>query len=128
MFRSYRINGMKIQYRPYFFSATQNDLVLKAINVGTKMDISAAQVVPVPLPEYRAALDARVYDPTKPFKRYYHVRKWASGKEINWRDTSQALTNTYGNATPDCMTCFEMDTVGVANGALMGSVMVTYYV
>lgn len=119
---------MKLQYRPYFYSMATTNVLLKAVTCGTKMDLFAAQAVPVPLNDYRAALDARVYDPMRPFKRYYHIRKWASGKEINWRDTAQASLNAYGNASPDCMTNIEIDTGGFNNGDLIGSVFVTYYV
>lgn len=128
MFRSYKITGMKLQYRPYFYSAGTADIVIKAITCGTKMDINAAQAVPVPLYDFRASLDAKTYNPQRGFSRFYHISKWASGKEINWRNTAEALTDTYGDATPDCMTCFEVDTIGLNDGFLMGSVLVTYYV
>lgn len=87
MFRSYKITGMKLEYRPHFFSIGTSDVSIKSITVGTKMDIEGAIAVPVPLAEFRASLDAKQYDPMKPFKRYYHVARWAKGREINWRTT-----------------------------------------
>ena len=62
------------------------------------------------------------------FKRFYHVAKWAKTKQVDWRDTDLASSNTYGDTTPDCVTAFELDTLGYADGTLIGSVMVTYYV
>jgi len=128
MFREYKITGVKLEYRPYFFSAGTDNLFMKAITCGTKMAINGIQAVPVPLFDFRASLDAKTYDPQRPFKRYYHVSKWGSQHEINWRNSADALLNVYGNASPDCMTCMELDCGGYADGALIGSVMVTYFV
>lgn len=106
MFRTYKITGMKLEYRPYFFQSTTSDLVLRSLTCGTIMDIQAAQAIPAQLNEFRASLDAKQYDPMKPFKRYYHVSRWAKGVNIGWRSCDTAAANGYGNATPDCITNF----------------------
>lgn len=64
----------------------------------------------------------------KPFKRYYHLSRWGKGREINWRTTTSASTNVYGNATPECLTCLQVDTVGIGVGTAVAAVRVTYYV
>ena len=127
MFREYKLTGMKLEYRPYSLNISTQDVILKAITCGTVMAVNGAVVMPLALSQYRASLDAKTYNPNRNFKRYYHLTKWGAGKEINWRNCSDASGNVYGNATPDAITCFEMDTLGLANGALMGSIMVTYY-
>lgn len=91
------------------------------------MDIEGPIAVPTPLSQFRAALDSKEYDPMKPFKRYYHISRWAKGREINWRTTVNASANTYGNATPECLTCLQVDTVGYGVGDAIGAVRVTYY-
>lgn len=63
----------------------------------------------------------------KPFKRYYHVSKWARGVDIGWRTCANAIANVYGNNTLDCITSFNLTTVGFVNGGLVGSIRVTYY-
>lgn len=129
MFRTYKISSVKFEYRPYFFSAGNGSaLSLKSINMGTKMDIVGAQAIPVPLSDYRASLDAKQYDPTKPFKRFYHIGRWAKGRDIGWRNCSEALLNNYGNTSTDCITAMELDCTGYADGALIAAVRVTYYV
>lgn len=127
MFKSYKITGLKLEYRPYFFGLGASDVVMREIICGTKMAIDGVQPVPVPLSEFRASLDAKSYDPMKPFKRYYHVSKWARGVDIGWRTCANAVANVYGNNTLDCMTSFNLTTVGFANGGLVGSIRVTYY-
>lgn len=68
-----------------------------------------------------------MYNPTRPFKRYYHVKKWAAQKDVNWRSTDKALANSY-SGYPDCTTQVRMETAGFADDSLVGRVTVTYYV
>lgn len=91
------------------------------------MDIEGAIAVPTSLQNFRAALDSKEYDPQKPFKRYYHIGRWAKGRDINWRTCFNASNNSYGNATPECLTCLQIDTVGYGVGDAIGAVRVTYY-
>lgn len=126
MFRSYKITGLKIEYRPYMFQLTNAGM--KSVLCGTTMDHSGAWAVPAPIQVFRASLDSKEYDPSRPFKRYYHISRWAKGRDINWRTTDDANTNQYGNATPDCITSIRVDCSGFAAGQLIGAVKATYYV
>lgn len=42
MFRSYKISGMKLEYRPHFYGLGTTDVSMKSLTVGTKMDIEGA--------------------------------------------------------------------------------------
>jgi len=126
MFRSYKITGLKIEYRPYMFQLTNAGM--KSLICGTTMDHNGAWAVPAPVSVFRASLDSKEYDPSRPFKRYYHIGRWAKGRNISWRTTDEANTNTYGNATPDCITSLHIECNGFAAGNLIGSVRATYYV
>jgi len=129
MFKAYKVIGLKLEYRPFFFSAGGGaGLAMKSINVGTTMDVVGAYAMPPAFNTYRASLDFKEFDPQRPFKRYYHIAKWASGKEINWRTTAEANVNAYGNATPDCVTNMSLDCNGFAAGNPIGSVRATWYV
>lgn len=114
MFRSYKITGLRIEYRPYMFQLTNAGM--KSILVGTTMDHSGAWAVPAPISVFRASLDSKEYDPTRPFKRFYHVGRWAANRSINWRTTDEANVNAYGNTTPDCITSLHVDCTGFAAG------------
>lgn len=120
MFRAYKITGLKLEYRPYEFSTGTFDSIIKAVTVGTVMDVVGAVAVPIPLSQFNSSLDTKEYSPGKPFKRFYHISRWSKGREINWRTTQEALANTYGTATPDCMTCLQVDSAGFGNGVAMG--------
>jgi hypothetical protein len=85
MFREYKITGMKLVYRPYDLNIRTTDVVLKPITCGTIMGQIGAFSAPADVDEFRASLDAKLYSPLRGFKRYYHLSKWGSGKEINWR-------------------------------------------
>jgi len=128
MFKSYKVMGLKLEYRPYFFSSGPNAISLRSLAVGTTMDVVGAYALPAPRNTYRAALDFKEYNPQRAFKRYYHIARWASGKEINWRTTREATANAYGNNTPDCVTNVNMDVSRFAAGTPIGIIKATWYV
>jgi len=79
MFKSYKITSAKVEYKPYYFSAgNAATIAMKSINSGTTMDVVGAFVAPAALNTFRAALDAKEYDPQRPFKRFYRISKWAN--------------------------------------------------
>jgi len=49
MFKSYKITGLKLEYRPYFFGLGASDVVMKEIICGTKMAVEGAPQIPVPV-------------------------------------------------------------------------------
>lgn len=76
MYREYYVSSVKIEYRPTHFDAgNAPGFVLKTINCGTAMD--RLIVYPLNDTEFRAALDSKVYDVSRPFKRFYRVSKYA---------------------------------------------------
>lgn len=71
MYREYYISSMKIEFRPVHLDAgNAGSLSLNSLVSGTTMDRMAAEFL-------EGALDYKAYDPTRPFKRFYRVAKYA---------------------------------------------------
>lgn len=95
------------------------------LHSGTEMNANADFVVSTG--DIRGSIDYKTYDPKRPFKRYYHIAKWASSKEIDWRTTASAMTNAYAD-TIDSQTLIRMETLNAQNNLILGRVTVTYYI
>lgn len=86
---------MKIQYRPAILDAGNNNgYSIAPIDCGTAMDRLIAY--PVAINEYYGALDFKVYDPKRPFSRFYKVSKYANTKLIKYRGTADAIAGAGG--------------------------------
>lgn len=104
MYREYYISSVKMEFRPVHLDAgNSNGFSLMQFFSGTTMDRIQAEPV-------TGALDYKAHDPTRPFKRFYRVFKYAKQKSLVWRSANDALTGTAGsfNVLPDCVTTFFM--------------------
>lgn len=101
--------------------------MVKGISCGTYMNYSGVALPnPLPLVNWRGAKDFKVFDSNKPFKRYYNINKWNRLNDISWRETADAITNTYAWDYSDCVTCLQADTIGLP-GVALGVFKITYY-
>lgn len=114
MWRSYKITGLKLEYRPYMFQLTNAGM--KSVLVGTTMDINGAYATPAAVNTFRASLDSKEYAPQRTFKRFYNIGRWAASRTIGWRLTELATVNSYDNTTTDCVTNLRVDCSGFAAG------------
>lgn len=95
MFREYFVSSMKIQYRPNILDAgNAGSFSISPIDCGTAMDRLIAY--PIPINEYYGALDFKVYDPKRPFSRFYKVSKYANTKLVKFRGTADAIAGAGG--------------------------------
>jgi len=69
------------------------------------MNYDGGAANPINLPEYRGALDFKVYSPDRPFKRFYRVGAWSTRNDISWRLTVDALNDVWSWGNADCFTC-----------------------
>lgn len=103
MYREFKITGMKIEYKPTIINGGTVDFSISPLVTGTMMNNIGGY--PIAPNQYSGALDSKTMDASKPFKRYYHVGKWAKGQSFNvWRDTAAAIVNNQGgyNTLPNC--------------------------
>lgn len=102
MYREYWVSSAKFEYRPVKIDGGANSYTLSPILCGTGMD--RLNLTPIVTTEFRAALDFKLYDPTKGFKRFYRVAKYANSKLIKWRSTNDATNGPNGgfNTLPNC--------------------------
>lgn len=104
MYREYYVSSFKIEYRPLRFDLGNGNVPVSMapITVGTAMD--RLNLVPIAPVEFRSALDSKLYDPNRSFKRFYRVAKYANTKLIKWRSTTDALTGATGlfYTLPNC--------------------------
>jgi hypothetical protein len=120
MFREYYISSMKIEYRPCHIDAgNQNGFIMNALICGTSVDEYSAQGFSATNLLFRNSLDAKSYDPMKPFKRFYRVYKYAKSKSLVWRSTADAITGANGGfaGLPNSITNISMPCTGLAPGA-----------
>jgi len=76
MYREYKVTGFKVEFRPTHLDAgNAPGFQMGSVLVGTCMDNLFAY--PVNTTEFRASVDAKMYDAYRPFKRYYHVSRWS---------------------------------------------------
>lgn len=116
-----------MEYRPVTM-VSGNDapaFVIDRLHSGTEMNSNADFVVSTG--DIRGAIDYKTYDPMRPFKRYYHIAKWASTKEIDWRTSNSALQNAYAGSI-DSQTLVRMETLNAPDGVYLGRLTVTYFI
>ena len=102
MYRDYYISSLKIEFRPTNLYGGGNAFRIDSLTCGTSMDtILGTPMLPG---SFNAALDAKMFDVQKPFKRFYRVAKYARAKSVIWRSCNDALTGPNGgfNVLPNC--------------------------
>lgn len=128
MYKEYQVVGFRLKYTPFALGIMNDiDTRIRPMSVGTQMMFAGPESYPLEDNKITPALDFKQYDFQKPFKRYYHVAKWGEKHEINWRNTAEAWTNTYGDLTPDCKTQVSVVTDGIKEDYSIGQIQVTYY-
>ena len=79
---------------------------------------------------FNAALDAKMFDVQKPFKRFYRVAKYARAKSVIWRSCADAINGPNGgfNILPNCQTTLYAPTTGLGPGDHIGDIRATWYI
>lgn len=83
---------------------------------------------PLALRDIKGAKDYKDFDSSKPFKRYYHVQKYAKSQYVPYRSIALAIANATYNVAPDCVTMMYATTANIPAGTNVGDVTLTWYV
>lgn len=104
MYREYRVTGLSFKYTPVHYN--DDNYWQTEIISGSKQYTSDQSYIPTAA-DMQGAFDYKAYNSTRPFKRYYHVGKWAKSKSIGWQTCEDILSNPPENVPVyDMVTAF----------------------